>query len=170
MAQPPRCRRPRPASRHLGKTKQKADRTKNKWPGAIPAIFVLLRHATGSSWRKPGPIATGSRCYGKLITPSLRQTRSCGNGSRIGARSRSLVRDDTEEISRSEPDASQSLSPSSLRIGEPSPIESKPVSPYSFSFALVSAMSRLRMVSWPMRSAGVNAASSTFSMLSRSGA
>lgn len=41
---------------------------------------------------------------------------------------------------------------------------------YASSLVRVSSMSRLRIVSWPMRSSGPNAASSTRSMLRRSGA
>ena len=52
---------------------------------------------------------------------------------------------------------------------EPSPSDSKPVCAYKPSLPRVSTMSRLRMVSWPIRSAGVKAAFSTFSMLRRSG-
>lgn len=50
------------------------------------------------------------------------------------------------------------------------PLPRVPVPRYTSSLAVVSAMSRLRIVSWPMRSSGPNGASSTRSMLSRSGA
>ena len=46
---------------------------------------------------------------------------------------------------------------------------SMPAAAYSSSFARESAMSRLRIVSWPMRSSGPKAASSTRSIDSRSG-
>ena len=44
------------------------------------------------------------------------------------------------------------------------PASRVPYAAYSSSFSRESAMSRLRMVSWPMRSVGPNAASSTRSI------
>ena len=58
----------------------------------------------------------------------------------------------------------------SFKKSSPLPSDNKPAWEYTPSLARVSVMSKLRMVSWPMRSSGLNGASSTFSMLRRSGA
>ncbi len=47
--------------------------------------------------------------------------------------------------------------------------DSVPALRYTSSFERLSSMSRLRIVSWPIRSSGPNGASSTFSIDSRSG-
>jgi hypothetical protein len=48
-----------------------------------------------SSLRKQGTQNPRERLLPELVTASLRQTTSCGYGSRIGARLGALVRDDS---------------------------------------------------------------------------
>ena len=60
------------------------------------------------------------------------------------------------------------LSSASCGNAEPLPADSRPMRVYAISLSRVSVMSRLRIVSWPMRSAGENT-DSPFSIVSRSG-
>lgn len=61
------------------------------------------------------------------------------------------------------------LSPASRTKSPSLASDNNPAFAYTASLSRVSTMSRLRIVSWPILSSGLNGASSTFSMLRRSG-
>jgi len=62
--------------------------------GGIAMLFAVASTNSVSSPRRRGPITTRSSCCAKLGLPACQTTSACGYGSRIGARYRSLVRDD----------------------------------------------------------------------------
>ena len=101
-----------------------------------------------------------SACHQAFASPTIPNYNSLGQGNKRRAKLQQTQRQEKSYL----------VPPSSLIISAPSPKDNKPDCAEIPSLARVSVMSKLRIVNCPIRSSGVKGASSTFSILKRSGA